>query len=87
MRRESKQSILSRPALVAAVILLAAPAEGSLVRYDFSGHITEETTSGPSSGWREFTGTLIYDDAIVLGDSRVNRWGQNERPYVGIDER
>ncbi|WP_337177285.1 hypothetical protein [Paludisphaera sp.] len=82
MQREPKLSPLFRPALVAAVVLLAARAEGSLVRYDFSGRITEGTASGP--GWKEgeFTGTLIYDPSISLGESRATSWGLHERPYT-----
>lgn len=82
MQREPKLSPLLRPALVAAAVLLAAHAEGSLVRFEFSGRIVEETPSGPSALGREFTGTLIYDPSIPLGEPRETAWGSHERPYT-----
>lgn len=82
MSREPKLSSLLRAAVVAAILPLAARAEGSLVRYDFSGRITEETATGPSVLGRDFTGTLIYDDAIALGPSHKNRWASDERSYA-----
>lgn len=82
MSRRPKLCAPVRLALAILPALLATAAEGSLVRYDFRGHIEEETATGPSVLGREFTGTLIYDDAIGLEASHRNAWGYDERPYV-----
>jgi hypothetical protein len=75
-------SPLVRFALAALPALFATAAEGSLVRYDFRGHLEQMTASGPGVSNQEFTGTLIYDDAIALGASHRNLWGYDERSYV-----
>ena len=82
MSGRPKLSPLVRIALAALPALLATAAEGSLVRYDFRGHIEEMTTSGPGVSNHDFTGTLIYDDAVALGASHRNPWGYDERSYV-----
>ena len=80
MRHELK---LSLPlAVVVASALFAGRAEGSLVRYDFTGRIFQMTATGPGVPNDEFTGTLIYDDAIPLGESRVNQRREDVRSYT-----
>lgn len=87
MTRSSKTSPPVRLALAALAAFLAARAEGSLVRYDFRGHIDMETTSGPGSPASDFRGTLIYDDAVTFGPSHRNASGAEERTYASGSHR
>jgi hypothetical protein len=82
MLRDSKLSPLFLLVPAATILLLAARAEGSLVRYDFTGHINQLTATGRWPSTYDFRGTLIYDDSIALGAPHKNLGPYDERSYT-----
>ncbi|WP_165248536.1 hypothetical protein [Paludisphaera soli] len=64
MARLRKRSLLVRLAPALFALLVAAPARGALLRYDFGGVIPGLTAQDGSAV--RFAGSFVYDDAIAF---------------------
>jgi hypothetical protein len=76
--RPGKNSLLARLAPALMLLLVAAPARGALLRYDFGGVIPGLTEQDGSAV--RFAGSFVYDDAIPFEPSPTPG---TSSPFIG----